>query len=63
MATLFLKNYRNIFVGTGVPDCPRMKSACFLYGYWCVAICKAKIYASWTVEDAGPYKFFYILKK
>ena len=45
----------NILVGTGVLDCPRRKNACFLYGYWYVAMYKAKIFCFRTVEDACPY--------
>ena len=47
---------RNPTVGTGVLDGPRKKNACFLYGYWYIAVSKATILCFWPVEDAGPYK-------
>ena len=50
-------------VGTGVLDGPESNKFCFLNGYWYVATRKANAFSSRTVEDAGPYKFFYILKK
>ena len=56
MATLFFEIIEKL-VGTGVLDCPKTKAFCCAYGYISIAVSKARILSSRTVEDACPYKF------